>query len=138
MTSVYPTASESRATLLALFEATKEVIGGTSWEIHGSDYGLCYLPDGSEGAEYIRQEATEPTFEPLTMAKEIAALWESEGYQGVTIEPLPDVAGFEIKYPKDADRVYFRASTTVFASLLYMSGPCIPGDADELAIDLLE
>ncbi|MFE4469341.1 hypothetical protein ACFRFH_11030 [Leifsonia sp. NPDC056824] len=138
MTSAYPTASESRAALVALFEATREVIGGTSWEVHASDYGLCYLPDGSEGAEYMRQEATHATFEPLTVANEIAALWESEGYHGVTVEPLPEGTGYEVRYPKDADRVFFEADITGFAAVFFMSGPCIPGDADEFALDLLE
>ncbi|WP_434317460.1 hypothetical protein [Leifsonia sp. P73] len=137
MTSAYPTADEAREKVVTLFEATRKVIGGTDWRVHGRGFGLCYLPDGSEGAEYEQQEATNATFEPLTVANEIAALWESEGYHGVTVEPLPEGTGYEVRYPRDADRVFFEADITGFAAVYYMSGPCIPGDFSELSHSLV-
>jgi|GEM_PF-1136442 len=138
MTSTYPTPDESRVTTLELFEATRELIGGADWEIHSDRYGTCTLPDGRVGAEYIRQDGVKATNDSVTLSNQIAELWESRGYDGVTVERSPTGNGFDVTYPMDSDRVYLKAGVTDFSAVIHMSGGCIPGDADELTHALVD
>lgn len=138
MTSTFPTPDESRATTLELFETTRELIGGTDWEIHSDRYGTCTLPDGSVGAEYIRQDGVRATNDSVAVSNQIAELWESRGHQGVTVTLYPDGIGYDVTYPMDAQRLYFHASVTDYSAVIHMSGGCIPGDADELTHALVD
>ncbi|MFE4467781.1 hypothetical protein ACFRFH_03110 [Leifsonia sp. NPDC056824] len=117
---------------MELFEATRDLIGGADWEIHGDGYGTCTLPDGSEGAEYVRQDGVRATNDSVRVSKQIAEFWESRGHHGVTVKLYPDGVGYDVTYPMDAQRLYLHASVTDFSAVIHMSGGCIPGDADEL------
>ncbi|MFE4950608.1 hypothetical protein ACFQ9V_10945 [Leifsonia sp. NPDC056665] len=133
MTSPYPTPDESRATTLELFEATRELIGGTAWETDGDGYGTCTLPDGSAGANYTRQDGLiGATIDSVAVAKQIAELWESGGDTGVTVKLYPDGVGYDVTDPVDARRRYLHVTVTDYSATIHMSGGCIPGDADEL------
>ncbi|MEN2736334.1 hypothetical protein ABCS02_00960 [Microbacterium sp. X-17] len=139
MTSPYSTPDESRASTLELFEATRELIGGTDWEIDGDGYGTCTLPDGSAGANFTRQDGLlAATIDSVTVSKQIAELWESRGHAGVTVELYPDGVGYNVTYPMDAKRLYLHVSVTDFSATIHMSGGCIPGDADELTHALMD
>ncbi|WP_434318679.1 hypothetical protein [Leifsonia sp. P73] len=139
MTATHPTPDESRAATLELFETTRERIGGTDWHIHGEWFGTCTLPDGSAGAEYVRQDGlSSATIDSVAVSNQIAELWESRGYDGVTVERSPTGNGFDVTYPMDSDRVYLKAGVTDFSAVIHMSGGCIPGDADELTHALVD
>jgi hypothetical protein len=137
MASTYPTPEESRATTLEVFEATRDLIGGTTWEKDGEGYGACTLPDGNAGARFTRQDGVAATIDSVTVAQQIAELWESRGYRGVTVKPSP-LAGFSVDYPPDAERVYLHVSITDYSATIHMSGRCIPGDDTELTDALIE
>ena len=140
MTSTYPTPDETREKMLAIVEATRTLIGGTDWEIQGDSYSGCPLGDGSEGAEYIRQEGIIRTvLDAKALSKKIADLWESHGYHGVTIKPLPDpIPGFDITYGMDANRVLLTVTITDYSATIHVSGGCIPGDSSDLTNALVE
>ncbi|WP_369963001.1 hypothetical protein [Leifsonia sp. EB34] len=121
-----------------MFEATRDLIGGTTWKIDGQWYGTCTLPDGNAGARFTRQDGVVSTIDSVTVARQIADLWESRGYAGVTVELFPDGVGYEVMYPTDAERRFLQVAITDFSATIHMSDRCIPGDADELTHALVE
>ena len=139
MTSTSPTPDETRAKMLDIFEATRTLIGGTDWEIYGDSYNECPLGDGGQGAEYIRLEGIRTTLDAKTLSKQIAQLWESHGYHGVTVKPLPgSTPGLDITYGRDANRVLLTVTITDSSATILVSGGCVPGDAADLTNALVE
>ncbi|WP_369963002.1 hypothetical protein [Leifsonia sp. EB34] len=135
---MYPTPEESRAATLELFEATRDLIGGTTWKINGQWYGTCTLPDGNAAARFTRQDGIVTTIDSVTVARQIAELWEARGYAGVTVELFPDGVGYEVTYMTDAERTFLQLGITDFSATIHMSGRCIPGDSSELTDALIE
>ena len=139
MTSTSPTPDETRAKMLDIFEPTRTLIGGTDWEIDGETYDECPLGDGREGAEYARQEGIRTTLDAKALSKQIAQLWESRGYHGVTVKPFPgSTPGLKITYGMDANRVLLMVVINDSSATIQVSGGCVPGDAADLTNALVE
>ena len=139
MTSTYPTPDETREKMLAIIEATRTLIGGTDWVIDGDTYHECPLSNGGEGAEYIRQEGIQTVLDAKALSTKIADLWESHGYHGVTIKPLPDpIMGLDITYGMDANRVLLTVGINNSSATIHVSGGCVPGDSSDLRDALIE